>query len=81
MHQVYSDEFPYLTLLLLQLTITTITPTITTLNSSTTTTAKKPPIKKRAVPFLSRKLTYVCEIIWSLDEFSIIEACRVIIIG
>ena len=44
----------------------------------------KPPIKKRAwisVPFLSRKLTYVCEIIWSLDEFSIIEACRVIIMA
>ena len=28
---------------------------------------------------LSRKLTFVCEFIWSLEEFSIIEVCRVII--
>ena len=44
----------------------------------------KPPIKKRAwisLPFLSRKLTFVCEFIWSLDEFSINEACRVIIMA
>jgi hypothetical protein len=45
---------------------------------------RKPPIKKRAwnsLPFLSRKLTFVYEFIWSLDEFSINEACRVIIMA
>ena len=44
----------------------------------------KPPIKKRAwisIPFLSRKLTFVCELIWSWDEFSINEVCRVIIMA